>query len=188
MGRLIEDILAFSRMGRKEIAREDLDMDALVRSVAQELAPSWEGRDLRVQIGELPRARGDSAMLRQVWVNLLANAVKFTRPKHSASVEIGAREEAAENIYYVKDDGVGFDMQYAHKLFGVFQRLHGVDEFEGTGIGLAIVQRIVARHGGRVWAQGGVNEGATFHFALPKAQSAPLEAGAPANHSTMEFS
>jgi signal transduction histidine kinase len=169
MAQLIDDILEFSRMGRRELVAAELDMEAVARSVLQELEPSWAGRDLRVELARLPPARGDGPLLHQVWANLLGNAVKFTRPKAGAAVELGGRVEARENVYYVKDNGVGFDMRYADKLFGVFQRLHGPQEFEGTGIGLAIVKRIVARHGGRVWAEGKVNEGATFYFALPAA-------------------
>jgi signal transduction histidine kinase len=171
MARLIDDILAFSRMGRKELVREEFDMTALARAAAEELAPMRAGRDLRLRIGELPRAQGDPAMLRQVWTNLIGNAFKFTRPKPCATVEIGSYRDGDEDVYFVKDDGAGFDMEYAHKLFGVFQRLHAVDEFDGTGIGLAIVKRIVTRHGGRVWAEGKVNSGATIYFALPTARA-----------------
>jgi two-component system sensor kinase len=122
---------------------------------------------VQVEIKAMPRARCDPAMFRQVIANLLSNAIKFTRGKKDARIEVGGRADGLENVYYVKDNGAGFDMDYVHKLFGVFQRLHG-DEFEGTGIGLAIVQRIVTRHGGRVWAEGKVNGGATFYFTLPR--------------------
>jgi PAS domain S-box-containing protein len=165
MAQLIDDILAFSRMGRLGMTMLEVDMDALVRTMFDELKPA--DRDVVAEIRRLPSCHGDQAMLRQVWVNLLGNAFKFTRGKAPAVIEVGARTEGAECIYYVKDNGAGFDMQYSEKLFGVFQRLHGVQEFEGTGIGLAIVKRIISRHGGRVWAEGKVGEGATFYFALP---------------------
>lgn len=167
MARLIDDILAFSRMGRLGMTIADVDMQGLVRSVVDELRPDAASRNLDIMVQPLPAAQGDSAMLRQVWTNLLSNAIKFSAPKASARIDIGGQIEDAEQVYYIKDNGVGFDMQYADKLFGVFQRLHGVDEFEGTGIGLAIAKRIVTRHGGRIWAQGAVGEGATFYFTLP---------------------
>ena len=167
MGQLIDDILAFSRAGRLEIKVSETDMAALAREVWQGLEPPMAGRDVRLDIKPLPKVQGDPAMLRQVWVTLLGNAAKFTNSRATAHIEIGGSVEGSECIFYVKDNGVGFDQQYVHKLFGVFQRLHGVDEFEGTGIGLAIVKRIITRHGGRVWAEGKVNEGATFCFALP---------------------
>ena len=167
MGRLIDDILAFSRMGRLGMALSEVNMDGLAREVLEELRPGYDGRDLTVEISLLPPAQGDRAMLRQVWVNLLANAIKFTSHKASAAVQVGSYSAGTEHVYFIKDNGAGFDMQYADKLFGVFQRLHGDEEFEGTGIGLAIVKRIITRHGGRVWAEGRVNEGATVYFALP---------------------
>lgn len=169
MARLIDDILAFTRAGRSELALVDNDMAALVRTCWEELKPAMGGRQVRYEMGTLPPVRADRAALRQVLINLLSNAVKFTRPRQQAMIEIGGRSEGGENIYYVKDNGAGFDMQYAHKLFSVFQRLHGQDEFEGTGIGLAIVKRIIDKHGGRVWAEGRINEGAIFYFALPNA-------------------
>ena len=141
-------------------------MGDLARAAYDELKPGLAGREMNIEIAPLRPCRGDPAMLRQVWVNLLGNAIKFTRLK-AARIEVGEATEGAERIYYVRDNGAGFDMHFADKLFGVFQRLHGVEEFEGTGIGLAIVKRIVTRHGGRVWAEGKVNEGATFYFALP---------------------
>ncbi len=165
MNQLIDDILAFSRTGRQGMAKSEVDMDASAREALDETRPS-AGLGLTVEIKPLPPARGDPAMLRQVWVNLLSNAVKFTRHKQVRAIEIGSYAEGNENVYYVKDNGVGFDMRYAEKLFGVFQRLHRAEEFEGTGIGLAIVKRIINRHGGRVWAEGKVDEGATFYFAL----------------------
>jgi light-regulated signal transduction histidine kinase (bacteriophytochrome) len=168
MSRLIDDILAFSRLGRLVIKAEPVDMAALVRrTMTDELAPALAGRELAIDIGTLPDAHGDRAMLQRVWMNLLDNAIKYTAPKPDARIEIGGTAGAGETIYFVRDTGVGFDMQYADKLFGVFQRLHGM-EFPGTGIGLAIVKRIVARHDGRVWAEGKVGEGAVFYFALPE--------------------
>jgi light-regulated signal transduction histidine kinase (bacteriophytochrome) len=173
MARLIDDILAFSRVGRLDITHGPVDMAALVRSsLADELAPAAVGRRLAIEIGELPDAHGDAALLRHVWINLIDNAIKFTAPKPDARIEIGARAGPGESVYFLRDTGVGFDMQYAGKLFGVFQRLHGT-EFPGTGIGLAIVKRIVTRHGGRVWAEGNIGEGATFSFALPLPEEKP---------------
>lgn len=167
MSQLIDDILAFSRMGRLGLSVSEVNMEELAQGVFEELKPTLAGRELTIEIKPLPLCHGDPSMLRQVLVNLLGNAIKFTRPRDTALVEVGGHVEGAEIIYYVKDNGAGFDMQYADKLFGVFQRLHGVAEFEGTGIGLAIVKRIVTRHGGRIWAEGKVDEGATFYFTLP---------------------
>ncbi len=167
MSQLIDDILAFSRMGRLGMSMTEIDMGELAHAVFEDLKPNLAGRELSLEITPLPPCHGDLSMLRQVLVNLLGNAIKFTRPREAPLIEVGGRTESTETIYYVKDNGAGFDMQYADKLFGVFQRLHGVTEFEGTGIGLAIVKRIITRHGGRVWAEGKVDEGATFYFALP---------------------
>ncbi|HEY5994108.1 MAG TPA: ATP-binding protein, partial [Gallionellaceae bacterium] len=167
MARLIDDILAFSRLGRKEMTQNEVDMTQLANETSADLASSREGRNVKLEIGELPPAHGDAAMLRQVWVNLLSNAIKFTRTRQEARIDVSGRVEGSELVYCVRDNGVGFDMQFADKLFGVFQRLHSMEEFEGTGAGLAIVKRIVTRHGGRVWADGKVNEGAAFYFALP---------------------
>ncbi len=167
MARLIDDILSFSRLGRKEMAKQEVDMAQLANETAAELASTWEGRKVNLKIGALPLAHGDSAMLRQVWVNLLSNAIKFTRPREVAQIDVSGHAEGNELVYSVRDNGAGFDMQYADKLFGVFSRLHSAEEFEGTGAGLAIVKRIITRHGGRVWGEGKVNEGAAFSFALP---------------------
>jgi signal transduction histidine kinase len=167
MGRLIDDLLAFSRLGRKQIEASPVNMSALAKDVFQQLKT---GTDQKIQfnLAPLPATTGDPALIRQVFVNLLSNAAKYSKPRAEAVIEVNGRCENGDCIYYVKDNGVGFDMSYAQKLFGVFQRLHSVEEFEGTGVGLAIVQRIVHRHGGRVWAEGKVDEGATFYFSLPK--------------------
>lgn len=167
MGQMIDDILAFSRTGRLAMAKSEVDMEELARAALEDLAPNLAQRDIKIEIGRLPQVHGDPSMLRQVWGNLLANAIKFTRTKPAARIEVEGKTGEAECIYCVRDNGVGFDMQYVDKLFGVFQRLHGVEDFEGTGIGLATAKRIVTRHGGRVWAEGKVNEGAAFYFALP---------------------
>jgi signal transduction histidine kinase len=168
MGVLIDDLLQFSRTGRAEMRRESLDMNQALQEALTPLKESYTGRTIEWVIGELPSVRGDYALLRQVWANLLGNAVKFTRPRATARIEVSAREENGEIIFVVSDNGVGFDMQYVGKLFGVFQRLHSQEEFEGTGIGLATVQRIITRHGGRVWAEAELNRGATFYFTLPE--------------------
>jgi signal transduction histidine kinase len=166
MGRLIDDILTFSRLSRVDMKKSEIDMADLACSVAEELRRREPGRAVDLRIDDLPAARGDPSLMRQVFVNLISNALKFTRHKPEARVEVGAFAQGGENVYYVRDNGAGFDMAYADKLFGVFQRLHREEEFEGTGIGLTIIRHIVERHGGRVWAEGRVNEGATFYFTL----------------------
>jgi len=168
MGRLIDDLLRLSRLGRTEINRVKVDIGLLVREVLQEIRVTEPGREFIADLHDLPAAKGDPAMIRQLFVNLLSNAVKFTRGKKKPRIEVGSFEESGERIYYVKDNGVGFDMKYCNKLFGVFQRLVSESQFEGTGVGLAIVRRIVQRHGGRVWAEGKLQEGAAFYFALPE--------------------
>jgi signal transduction histidine kinase len=168
MGQLIDDLLAFSRIGRAEMRRAPVDMQALAQSVVAETQAAETGRAIEIAVADLPDAAGDHAMLRQVWTNLVSNAVKFTQPREIARIAIDGRREGAELLYRVRDNGVGFDMQYADKLFGVFQRLHGIDEFEGTGVGLALSRRIVQRHGGRIWADARLGEGATFYFTLPQ--------------------
>ncbi|HEX8963422.1 MAG TPA: GAF domain-containing protein [Rhodocyclaceae bacterium] len=167
MGRLIDDILSFSRTGRGELSCSDIDMEKLARDVFKEFPPALAGDNVQFHIEPLPRVRGDGAMMRQVFVNLLANAIKYSRTREAPAIKVGCSLAGDEAVFHVKDNGVGFDMRYVDKLFGVFQRLHRASDFEGTGIGLAIVKRIVARHGGRVWAEGEVNNGATFYFALP---------------------
>ena len=167
MGQLIDDLLVFSRLGRQEMRTSDIDMGGLAKAVSEELKLAVPERKLKFTIKPLIPTQGDQAMIRQVFINLLSNAVKFTRPEERALIEVDGRSEGNENVYTVKDNGVGFDMQYVNKLFGVFQRLHSSEEFEGTGVGLAIVQRIIHRHGGRVWAEGKVGEGAIFYFSLP---------------------
>lgn len=170
MGMLIDDLLSFSRMGQKAMLRKQVDLGALVGEVIQELAPDAAGRDIEWRIGDLPTVGCDAAMLRIVLVNLILNALKFTRPRQQARIEIGILPgKNAEAMIFVRDNGVGFDMTYADKLFGVFQRLHHADQFDGTGIGLATVRRIITRHGGRTWAEGHVDQGATFYFSLPQA-------------------
>ncbi|HRZ86745.1 MAG TPA: PAS domain S-box protein [bacterium] len=168
MGQLIDDLLAFSRIGRQELVQSEIDMAGLARVVADDLRAGNPGFRGEVSVGGLPLASGDISAVRQVLANLIGNAMKFARRAAPPRIEVGAREEGGENVYYVKDNGAGFDMKYVGKLFTIFQRLHGTSEFEGTGVGLAIVKRIVARHGGRVWAEGKVGEGATFYFTLPK--------------------
>ncbi len=167
MGQLIDDLLSFSRLGRKEIKKSNVNMEDLAKSIFEELRFINPERALKLNLNTLPPAQGDPALIREVFVNLLTNAIKFTKNKENAVIEIDGEAKGKENIYYVKDNGVGFDMEYVNKLFGVFQRLHSDKEFEGTGVGLAIVQRVIHRHGGRVWAEGKVNGGATFYFTLP---------------------
>ena len=166
MGEMLEGLLAYSRLGRWELRASGVDMAGLAREVFQELERAHPGRGLDFRLGPLPPARADRAMIREVLPQLLSNAVKFTAPREMAIIEFGGEAKGNECIYHVKDNGVGFDMKYAGKLFGVFQHLHSTEEFPGTGVGLAIVQRIVHRHGGRVWAEGVVDQGATFYFTI----------------------
>ncbi len=169
MGVLIDDLLAFSRMGRREMAQKPVELGTLVQEVIQEYEPDTQDRLIHWHIADLPTVTGDRAMLRAALANLIANALKFTRHRQPAEIEIGCLpNQNAEIIVFIHDNGAGFDMAYADKLFGVFQRLHRVDEFEGSGIGLANVRRIINRHGGRTWAEGKVNQGATFYFSLPQ--------------------
>ncbi len=168
MGRLIDDLLAFSRLGRQEMRPAEIKMSELAAAVCAELTAVAPERKLQFNLQTLPPAHGDQPMIKQVFVNLLANAIKFSSPRDLAVIEVGAAAGEDQNVYYVKDNGVGFEMKYADKLFGVFQRLHSDDEFAGTGVGLAFVQRIIHRHGGRVWAEGKIGEGATVYFTLPR--------------------
>ncbi|MCC7376534.1 MAG: HAMP domain-containing protein [Verrucomicrobiales bacterium] len=168
MGKLIDDLLQFSRMGRKDLVRDRVAMGTLVEAAIAELADEFKSRAVQWHIDPLPEVSGDPDLLKQVWLNLLSNAIKYTRPRAEARIEILCTQPTpGEFQFVVKDNGTGFDMKYAHKLFGVFQRLHRADEFEGTGIGLANVRRVVARHGGRVWAESEINQGSTFYFTLP---------------------
>jgi len=173
MGRLIDDLLSFSRLSRQPLKKVLFSPVDVINQSLTTLSPALDKREVELTIPDLPACQGDPALLRQVWTNLLSNAFKFTRGRDPARIEIGAIIRAAELIYFVKDNGTGFDMRYADKLFGVFQRLHHLDEYEGTGVGLAIVQRIVRRHGGRVWAEAEPDRGAVFYFALPI--DAPVE-------------
>ncbi|MCE9540183.1 MAG: PAS domain-containing protein, partial [Bacteroidetes bacterium] len=169
MGQLIDDLLAFSRLGKKEIQKLTIDMNLLVKEVVDEVLKLAEEKyKAKIKIMDLPPANGDIALIRQVFVNLISNALKFSNLKAEPLVEIGSKSENNEIIYYIKDNGAGFDMKFYDKLFGVFQRLHSAEDFKGTGIGLAIAKRIITSHGGRIWAEGKVNEGATFYFSLPK--------------------
>jgi signal transduction histidine kinase len=166
MGQLIDDLLAFSRIGKQNLRKVNLDMNALTQVVATELKEQ-QRRDVELNVKSMLAIQGDSSMLKQVITNLVSNAFKYSNKKAKSVVEIGSYAENGHHIYYVKDNGAGFDMRYYDKLFGVFQRLHSANEFEGTGVGLALVHRIVSKHGGKVWAEGKVDEGATFYFSLP---------------------
>jgi light-regulated signal transduction histidine kinase (bacteriophytochrome) len=168
MGALINDLLEFSRIGRDSMRKNAIDMNPLVNEIIAEVKEQEKGRWIKWKVTGLPSVLADSAMLRQVFVNLISNAVKFTRPRKVAEIGIGCEEGPGEYVFSVRDNGVGFEMKYSDNLFGVFQRLHHADEFEGTGIGLANVRRIIARHGGRTWAESEPGEGAVFYFSLPR--------------------
>jgi light-regulated signal transduction histidine kinase (bacteriophytochrome) len=169
MDKLINDILSFSRMGRAAMIKTCVSMENLLKEALQTIQQDLEGRDIVWSIGRLPEVNGSREMLRIVLVNLLSNALKFTSQRRQAIIEIGHLSDAlGEEVFFVKDNGAGFDIAYAGKLFGLFQRLHREEEFEGTGLGLANVRRIIQRHGGRTWAEGAVDKGATFYFSLPK--------------------
>jgi light-regulated signal transduction histidine kinase (bacteriophytochrome) len=171
MGQLIDDLLAFSKLGRKQVTVSDINMNALVKAIRDELL--FEDNDNRpeLNVNLLPPAKGDQSLIKQVWINLVANAIKYSQYKPKTCIEIGAYEKDNLVVYYITDNGAGFDMQYYDKLFGVFQRLHSQEEFEGTGIGLAIVQKIVHRHNGTVWAESVLNQGSSFYFSLPNINS-----------------
>jgi light-regulated signal transduction histidine kinase (bacteriophytochrome) len=181
MGQLVDDLLAFSRLGRQPLTKHAADPKKIVRRCLEEMTNELQGRHVDIAVGDLPSCNADPTLLKQVWTNLISNALKYTRKRENACIEIGcytaarlaADEQASsphnaapEVVYFVKDNGTGFDMKYVGKLFGVFQRLHRAAEYEGTGVGLAIVQRIVQRHSGRIWADSIVNQGATFSFTL----------------------
>jgi light-regulated signal transduction histidine kinase (bacteriophytochrome) len=168
MGQLIDDLLAFSRLGRQPLSKQTVSPSEIVRQVLEELREEREGRRVEISLSDLPQCQGDPNLLRQVYINLLSNGLKYTRKREIARIEVGClpSDSSDEPVFFVRDNGVGFDMRYANKLFGVFQRLHGAQEYPGTGVGLAIVQRIIHRHGGSVWAEAAVNQGATFYFAL----------------------
>lgn len=168
MGKLIDDLLVFSRTARVELRTVRVNLNDVVKGVLHEMEPDTAGREIEWKIKDLPEVEGDPALLHQVFSNLLSNALKYTRTRSLARIEIGSTRTENEIIIYVRDNGVGFDPRYAQKLFGVFQRLHRASEFEGTGVGLANVRRIITRHGGRTWAEGDVDKGATFFFSLPR--------------------
>ncbi|MGH9863063.1 MAG: ATP-binding protein [Candidatus Acidiferrales bacterium] len=173
MGQLIDDLLSFSRLGRQPVNWQVSGLNSVVEGVVNSLKPETEGRALEWRIGALPFVECDPLLMKQVFANLLSNAVKYTRPRNPAMVEVGAQSENGRPVIYVRDNGVGFSMKYAGKLFGVFQRLHRPEDFEGTGVGLATVQRIVHKHGGRVWAEAELDKGATFYFTLGSAGAEP---------------
>jgi light-regulated signal transduction histidine kinase (bacteriophytochrome) len=168
MGQLIDDLLAFSRIGKQSLTKVNLNLESIVVSVVEEIK-SLNVKQVTVNLLPILPALGDSSMLKQVVTNLISNAVKYSLKKNDPTIEIGSYSDKKFNVYYIKDNGAGFDMRYYDKLFGVFQRLHNSNEFEGTGVGLALVQRIITKHGGKVWAEAKVDEGATFYFSLPSA-------------------
>jgi signal transduction histidine kinase len=187
MGRLVDELLALSQIGRQELAFQDTALGSLVAQVVEDLAPEHAGRSVEWQIGELFNAECDPGLMKQVFMNLLSNAVKYTRRQEHAVIQVGQIQQGDEHVLFVRDNGVGFEMQYAEKLFGVFQRLHKARDFEGTGVGLAIVQRIIRRHGGRIWAEAELDRGATFFFTLGTPEKKPPAPATPAIHHEEEM-
>jgi len=175
MGMMVDDLLNLTRVGRKELSMQLTGLSSLLEEALADLQPEMAGREIEWRIGKLPFVECDPALVKQVFANLLSNALKFTRPQEHAVIEVGATTQDGRAVIFVRDNGVGFSMKYVDKLFGVFQRLHRAEDFEGTGIGLATVQRIVHKHGGRVWAEGELNKGATFYFTLEAVVSRPGE-------------
>jgi light-regulated signal transduction histidine kinase (bacteriophytochrome) len=173
MGRLIDDLLEFSKLGRRELSRGMVPMKQMVDLICKDLLSAETDRHINVELQDIPNAFADTVTIRQVWINLLSNAIKYSRSKSESIITIGGQVQDQEVVYRVSDNGAGFDMRYYDKLFGVFHRLHRESEFEGTGVGLAIVQRIVGKHGGRIWAEGQVNHGATLWFSLPWRRDEP---------------
>lgn len=173
MTKLIDNLLAFSRTGRAELRRSNINMGRLVEEVWRELEPEKKGRQISWSVADLPEVEGDGALLKQVWLNLLSNAIKYTGRREGTEIRVGATARDGEMEFFVQDNGVGFDMQYADRLFGVFQRLHHKEEFDGIGIGLANARRIIQRHDGRIWATAEINQGATFYFTLPTTATRP---------------
>src|SRR5690606_11130377 len=173
MARLIDDLLEFSRLGRQTLTMGEIDMEAMVTRMVDEILVQRDGTRAKIRIEPLLPAQGDRRMLQRVWLNLLDNAVKYSASVAQAEIAVGSLRRGDEVVYFVKDNGVGFDMRYYEKIFGVFQRLHGPEEFPGTGVGLAIVQRILSRHGGQVWAESEPGRGATFFFSLPAPSATP---------------
>ena len=178
MGALIDELLNFSRLGRRELQRQITGLNSLVEEARTGLLAESDGRTIEWRVGRLPYSDCDPALMKQVFANLLSNAVKYTRPREQAVIEVGQLTHNGEPAIFVRDNGVGFDMKYAGKLFGVFQRLHRSEDFEGTGVGLALVQKIIQKHGGRIWVEAALDRGATFYFTLGAAQAAPQQAGA----------
>lgn len=166
LGQLIDGLLTFSRLGRQPLNKRQVTPATIVKRVLEDLQPEQAGRRIKMQVAHLPDCDADPTLLQQVFANLLSNAIKYSRQRDPAVIEVGSRRENGHCVYFVKDNGAGFEMEYVHKLFGVFQRLHSPEEFEGTGVGLAIVQRIIERHGGRIWAEAQPDKGATFYFTL----------------------
>jgi light-regulated signal transduction histidine kinase (bacteriophytochrome) len=165
MNNMIDDLLKFSKLGKTELQKFKIDSEKLLKNILAEINISTQ-HNAEIKLNPVPPIFADSELISQVWINLISNAIKYSAKKETPVVEIGSYSDGDEVVFYIKDNGAGFDMKYVDKLFGVFQRLHKMDEFEGTGVGLALVHRIVAKHGGRVWAEGEVNQGATFYFSL----------------------
>ncbi len=178
MGQLVDDLLAFSRTGRQHIVKQEIDCTALVHDALQELAPEMKDRDVDMRIDDLGTCQADPPLLRQVFVNLLSNALKFTRRREKACIHVGTMFRDSEQIWFVRDNGVGFKQKYEQKMFGVFQRLHADSDYEGTGVGLAIVHRVITKHGGRIWAESQQDQGAVFYFTLGSSTEEPARKSA----------